>query len=162
AIEQHANLKVVAEAPNGRIALERIQALDPDVALVDVSMPELDGLQLAHEANRLGLRVKIIFLTVHCDAALFDGALKAGARGYVLKDTAITEIVDGIERVAQGQSYASPAMMAYLVDQRRRTVSPPTDVIGALTASEKQVLRLIAEYKTSTEIAELLHISPRT
>ena len=161
-IERQRHLKVVAEAANGRIALERIQAMAPDIAVVDISMPELDGLQLADEVARLGLGVRIIFLTVHCDAALFDRALKAGVRGYILKDTAMTEIVDGIQRVAQGQSYASPAMAEHLIEQRRRAVRAPGDLAGTLTATEKQVLRLIAEYQTSTEVGEALHISPRT
>jgi DNA-binding NarL/FixJ family response regulator len=161
-IERLPHLRVVAEAANGRLALERIQAMAPDIAVVDISMPELDGLELAGEVARLGLGVRIIFLTVHCDAALFDRALKAGVRGYILKDTAMTEIVDGIQRVALGQSYASPAMAGYLIEQRRRAVRAPGDVTGTLTATEKQVLRLIAEYKTSTEVGEALHISPRT
>jgi DNA-binding NarL/FixJ family response regulator len=118
-IERQRHLRVVAEAANGRIALERIQAMAPDIAVVDISMPELDGLELAGEVARLGLGVRIIFLTVHCDAALFDRALKAGVRGYILKDTAMTEIVEGIQRVAQGESYASPAMAGYLMEQRR-------------------------------------------
>jgi DNA-binding NarL/FixJ family response regulator len=161
-IERQRHLRVVAEAANGRIALERIQAMAPDIAVVDISMPELDGLELAGEVARLGLGVRIIFLTVHCDAALFDRALKAGVRGYILKDTAMTEIVEGIQRVAQGESYASPAMAGYLMEQRRRAVRAPGDLAGTLTATEKQVLRLIAEYKTSTEVGEALHISPRT
>jgi DNA-binding NarL/FixJ family response regulator len=161
-IERQRHLKVVAEAANGRIALERIQAMAPDIAVVDISMPELDGLQLAAEVARLGLGVRIIFLTVHCDAALFERALEAGVRGYILKDTAMTEIVDGIQRVAQGQSYASPAMAGYLIEQRRRAVRAPRGLAGTLTATEKQVLRLIAEYKTSSEVGEVLHISPRT
>lgn len=162
AIENQNHLKIVAEAPDGRAALERIQALGPDVAIVDISMPELDGLRLATEVARLGLPVRIIVITVHCDQALIDRALQAGVAGYILKDTALEEIVEGIERVSQGKPYLSPALAGYLIEQRRRAVRPPTDKMATLTASEKQVLRLIAEYKTSTEVGVALHISPRT
>ena len=161
-IEQQRHLKVVAEASNGRVALERILALEPDVALIDITMPEIDGLQLAREVTKRQLGVRIVMLTVHCDGALFDSALEAGARGYLLKDTALTEIVDCIQRVSEGHSYASPAMSGYLIDRRRVAVRPPNDPIAALTPAEKQVLRLLAEYKTSTEIGEELHVSPRT
>ncbi len=162
AIEQRKSFQVVAEASNGRTALEQIEALHPDVAVVDISMPELDGLELAREVARRRLGTRIIILTVHCDAALFDRALEAGARGYVLKDTALTEIVHGIERVAKGHSYASPAVSDYLIEQRRHAMRPADAPVAALTPAEKQVLRLVAEYKTSTEIGEALHVSPRT
>lgn len=161
-IEQQRHLKVIAEASNGRLALDRIVALAPDVAVVDITMPEIDGLQLAREVRQRGLDVRIVILTVHCDGALFDSALEAGARGYLLKDTALTEIVECIQRVSDGHSYASPAMAGYLIDQRRSAARPPNDPMGALTPAEKQVLRLLAEYKTSTEIGEALHVSPRT
>jgi DNA-binding NarL/FixJ family response regulator len=160
-IEQHRHLKVVAEAPNGRVALRQIQEFSPDVAVVDISMPELDGLQLSREVSRLGLDVRIIFLTVHCDAALFTHALDAGARGYVLKETATSEIVDSIQRVARGLAYVSPGMAGCLVD-RVKPAASSADRLAALTPMERQVLRQIAEYKTSSEIGESLHISPRT
>lgn len=164
AIEQNPDLKVVAEAGDGRSALERMRTLDPDIAIVDIGMPELDGLEVAREAARLNLTARIIFLTVHCDSDLLDKAAEVGARGYVLKDTAIGEIVDSIRRVCRGQFYASPALAGRLMEQRRRALhgERPRENLAALTATERQVLRLIAEYKTSSEIGEALHISPRT
>ncbi|MDQ6707776.1 MAG: response regulator transcription factor [Acidobacteriota bacterium] len=161
-IEQHLDLKVVGEAGDGRAALNQIRALQPDIALVDISMPELGGLELAGEIGRSELSVKIIFLTIHCDLSLLEKAVEAGARGYVLKDTAVGEIVDCIRRVAKGQFYASPALAGHFMERRRTARDRPRPDLATLTPAEKQVLKMIADYRTSSEIGEALHVSPRT
>ena len=163
AIERDAGLQVLAEAGSGPEALERIAALGPEVAVLDIDMPGMDGFTVARELSRRGVAVEIIFLTIHCEEEYFNEALDLGAKGYVLKDSAITDIVSGIRAVASGQHYTSPALTSYLVDRARRPAAPAARPgLDALTPTERQVLKLLAEYKTSQEIADQLFISPHT
>ncbi len=110
------------------------------------------------------MSVEIIFLTIHRDEDLFNRAVDLGAKGYVLKDSAVTDIVDCIKTVAKAQHYASPALTSYLINRSRRAVALTLEKTGIkdLTPTERRVLKLIAEYKTSKEIAEELFISYRT
>jgi DNA-binding NarL/FixJ family response regulator len=164
AIEAEPSLRVVGEASNGRTALEQTRVLRPDVLVLDISMPEMDGFVLAEEVRRAGLDVKLIFLSVHRESEFFSRAFAIGANGYVLKDSALNEIVTGIREVMQGRCYISPAVTTFLVEDRRRTtrLQPLGPGIEDLTRAERGVLEKIAEYKTSSEIGEELHVSPRT
>lgn len=164
AIERDASLVIIAEAADGRAALGIIEEQRPDIAIVDLSMPHLDGLQLAEEVRRRNLPVKLIILTVHADPELFERATDSGARGYLLKDSAMLEIESAIRDVAAGRFYASPSMAGYLMERRQRARRFQSETAGvtALTAAEKQILILIADYKTSSQIASELHVSPRT
>jgi DNA-binding NarL/FixJ family response regulator len=161
-IEAHPHFIVVAESGNGRDALEQIQALQPQIAVLDIDMPELDGFAVAREIRARRLPVEVIFLTVHRDERFFTEALQLGTKGYVLKDSAVTDIVSSITAVAAGEHFASPALTSYLV--KSRGAAPLTQQAGLqdLTATERRILALIAEYKTSREIGEALHISHRT
>jgi DNA-binding NarL/FixJ family response regulator len=162
AIEANARFCVIAEASDGRAALEQIQKLRPQIAVLDIDMPELDGFEVAREIRARALDVEIIFLTVHRDERFFSEALQLGTKGYVLKDSAVTDIVSSITAVAAGEHFASPALTSYLVKSRRgATVASPAG-LDDLTTTERRVLALIADYKTSREIGELLHISHRT
>src|SRR5262245_46907596 len=157
-------MKVVAEASDGRAALEKIQALQPEIAVLDINMPQLDGFAVARAVREQQLPVKIIFLTVYREETFFDEALDLGAKGYVLKDSAVTEITGSIRAVAAGDYYTSPAMTSYLIKRTapggwRGRQKPGLD---DLTPTERRILKLIAEYKTSREIAEALFISYRT
>jgi DNA-binding NarL/FixJ family response regulator len=164
AIESTANLKVVAEAGDGQTALERILSLNPNVAVLDIDMPVMDGFEVARALRAQEHSTAIIFLTIHREEDFFNEALDIGARGYVLKDSAATDIVTGIKAVATGEHFTSPAMTTYLVNRTRRASqlrqSKPT--LNDLTPTERRVLQLIADYKTSKEIAETLGVSPRT
>jgi DNA-binding NarL/FixJ family response regulator len=164
AIETDSRFQVVAEASDGRSALEQIQSLRPEIVVLDIDMPGLDGFAVARAIGEQRLPVSIIFLTVYRDERFFTEALQLGAKGYVLKDAAVTDIVSGISAVAAGEHFTSPALTSYLVRQRRtpddtRTQGPTLD---ALTATERRILAMIAEYKTSREIGDALHISHRT
>jgi DNA-binding NarL/FixJ family response regulator len=164
AIEADPRFGVVAEVSNGRAALDQIQRLQPQIAVLDIDMPELDGFSVARELRAKQSPVEIIFLTVHRDERLFAEALELGTKGYVLKDSAVTDIVSSVSAVAAGQHFASPALTSYLVKHRRgtaRAVAPRT-ALEELTDTERRVLALIADYKTSREIGDLLHISHRT
>lgn len=161
-IEKDPGLMIVAEAGDGQAALEQIKTTKPDVVILDVDMPLLNGFGVARALAALSLPTRIIFLTVHCEEEFFNEALELGAKGYVLKDSSVTDIVACIRAVSAGQNYVSPALTAYLFRQRRREPQPQRSGIDALTPTERQVLKLIAEYKTSKQIAAELFISPHT
>ena len=160
-IEADPGLKVVAEAGNGREALEQVRRLRPDVAVLDVDMPHLDGFEVLRTLKAEGIAVNTIFLTVHNEAGFFREALALGAKGYILKDSAVTDIVSGIRAVADGQPYRSPALMTSTADQRPASRSGDSG-LELLTPTERRVLALVAAYKTSAAIAEELGASPRT
>jgi DNA-binding NarL/FixJ family response regulator len=155
--------KIVADTGSGRTALELIRKLRPQIVVLDIDMPDLDGFAVAREIREERLPVDIIFLTFYRDEEFFNEALRLGTKGYVLKDAAVTDIVSGLRAVAAGQHYTSPALTSYLVE-RRQTPVPDRQKpgVGDLTATERRILALIAEYKTSREIGDALHISPRT
>ncbi|MGE0129654.1 MAG: response regulator [Blastocatellales bacterium] len=161
-IEREPNLKVLGEAGDGRTALALIQSLRPQVAILDIDMPEMDGFSVARQARQQKLPVEIIFLSIHREEEFFNRALELDAKGYVTKDSAVTDIVSAIHAVADGQHYVSPALASILVAQRRQTTAPRREGLASLSPTERQVLKLIAEYKTSKEIAETLGVSPLT
>ncbi|MEW6207001.1 MAG: response regulator transcription factor [Acidobacteriota bacterium] len=163
-IESDRSLKVVAEAGDGRTALEQIEALRPDVAILDIDMPEMDGFEVARALAERRLQVEVVFLTIHRDEDLFNEAIDLGAKGYVLKDSALTDITGSIKAAAAGQHYTSPSMSSYLIRRSSRAVRLATHKPGLndLTPTELRILKLIAQYKTSREIADEMCISPRT
>lgn len=164
AIESDANLKVLAEASDGRAALEAIETHQPQVAVLDIDMPQMDGFAVARAAREKKLTVEMVFLTIHRDEDMLNEAVDLGVKGYVLKDSALTDIVGCIKSVAKGNHYASSALTSYLVKRSRRAAALTEEKTGIkdLTPTERRVLKLIAEYKTSKEIAEELFISYRT
>ncbi|MCI0661370.1 MAG: response regulator transcription factor [Acidobacteria bacterium] len=160
-IETDVTLKVVAEASDGQQALEQIQQLMPRIVLLDIDMPRLDGLKVASAIREQNLPVEVIFLTVHREESFMNKALDAGARGYILKDSAVTDVVTGIKTVISGGHYTSPAMTSYLVNRRVRATGQKQG-LECLTPTERSILKMIAEYKTTNDIAASLFISPRT
>ncbi len=162
-IESDAKLKVIGEAENGISALELIENLKPDV-VADVNMPQMGGLELARKIREKNLPVALVFLTMHKDETMFNAAMDAGVSGYVLKDNAVTDITDCIKAVASGRHYITPALSDYLFNRSRKNIvfNEQTDGLNSLTKTERRILRLIAEDKTSREIGELLFIHPRT
>ena len=163
-IESEPGFKVVGEAGDGEIALELIQKMSPAIAVLDIAMPKLDGLMVARQLFALKLPVKVILVTMYREQKLFTQAIEAGVKGYVLKDSAATDIVSCIRAVVAGQNYASPELTTYLVNRVRQsdTAQPPRSDLEGLTSTEIRVLSLIMDYKTSKEIAQELFISPRT
>lgn len=119
-IEMEQGLKVLGEASDGRAALVMIQEMKPEVAVLDVNMPQMKGFDVAREIQRLELPVGIIFLTMYDDERMFNEALNVGAKGYLLKDSAIIDIVTSIRSVAAGQRYISPAISNYLMNRAAR------------------------------------------
>ncbi|HMY74414.1 MAG TPA: response regulator transcription factor, partial [Blastocatellia bacterium] len=151
---------VVAEAADGQQALDCLRRLQPQLALLDIDMPLMSGLRVAVQARDEGLTAGIVFLTVHREESFLERALETGAQGYILKDATTAEIAAGIQLVAAGQPYVSPALTASLL--QRRTTGEHSGGLGSLTPTERVVIKLIAECRTTKQIAEQLFISPRT
>lgn len=163
-IETDPRLKILAEAQDGEAALEQIQTFRPDVAVLDLEMPNKGGLEVMQTIQEKNLTVQVIFLTAHRDERFFNAAMDRGAKGYVLKDSAVNDIVASILAVASGQHFISPEISSYLLNRRARgeRLREQRPGLERLTGSERRVLRLIAANKTSKEIADELSISPRT
>jgi len=163
-IETDPQLKVSAEAADGEQALARLQDTPVDVAMLDLTMPLKDGFAVARAARELRLAVPLVFLTMHKDEHYLHAALDLGVRGYVLKDSAITEIVSCLKAVVAGQDYISPALSSYLIRRSNRAASlaAAKPALEQLTPAERQILKLIAEGQTSRTIAAELGIGIRT
>lgn len=163
-IEADNSLRVVAETGDGQSALKLIEEHLPEIAIIDVTMPRTDGFELAQIMRDKKLPVGIIFLTIHDEEDMVNEAMDLGAKGYVLKESAVTDIVACIQAVRAGQHYLSPSITGYLFNRKKRADSfaEQQPRLDDLTPTERRILTLIAEYKTSKEIAEALCISHRT
>jgi two-component system, NarL family, nitrate/nitrite response regulator NarL len=160
-VEEDPGLKVVGEASDGEAALSLIKKLRPHVALLDIEMPKLDGLGVVREMVKSGLKTEVIFLTFHSNQDLFRTAMDLGCKGYILKDSAVQEVVAGIHAVASGRPYISSAITTDLL-QRQNQVDAKSSQMSHLTPTELRIMRLIAVGKTSKEIGAELSIHYRT
>lgn len=151
--------KVVAEASDGQEALRQVQSHQPDIAVIDISMPVLNGLDAAREIVRLAPKTKTILLTQHDEDEYISEALEAGMNGYVLKSQAAGDLIQAIQQVCRGQIYLSPGVSTAVVQAFRSKSKKPTD---PLTTRERQVLQLIAEGKSTKDVASMLGISVKT
>ena len=163
-IETVPEFRVVAEAENGAEALALLSGLRPQIAILDVEMPRPDGLELAREARERQWPIALLFLTMYREERFFNAALDLGVLGYLLKDSAISDIIAGIRAVAAGQHFITPTLSSYLVNRTRRAAELGRQEPGleSLTASERRVLQLVANGKTSRQIANELSVSQRT
>jgi two-component system, NarL family, response regulator DegU len=157
-----ANFRVIAEASDGQAALALLEQRQPSIAILDVDMPKLNGFAVARAIRERQWKMKVVFLTVHREKAYVQQALKLGASGYVLKDSAITDIAACLHTALAGRTFFSPLLAEYLNDDFGTDPQGTPQAISQLTISELQVLRLIADYKSTREIAEVLFISPST
>ena len=155
---------IVGESSDGVTALKNIQEIQPDVAILDVDMPGKSGLDVAKASQELNLPTSIIILTMYKDEYFFNEAMDAGVLGYVLKESAINDILESIQVVAAGKYYISPLISGFLVNRssKKATFQANTPRLESLTETERKVLKLIAEGKTTSEIADLLFISLKT
>ena len=164
AIREDGTLRLAGEADNGQKALELIEEQRPDVAVLDIDMPQMSGLQVARAVQEKNLFVATVILTIYREEDMFNEAMDAGVRGYVLKETAVIDLLDAIKTVTMGEYYFSPSLSGYLVGRSRRAKellgNKPT--LQSLTPSERRILTQIAQSKTSKEIADALNISYRT
>ncbi|MGA1369006.1 MAG: response regulator [Blastocatellia bacterium] len=153
------DFEVVGEAANGREAVSFAESLQPDVVLMDVSMPELNGIEATRRIVTVSPRTRILALSMHRDSVYVREILRAGASGYLLKEAGDQDLLTAIRAIAQGQGYLSPAVSDAVLHDYRKHVTDPIDL---LTSREREVLQLIAEGKTSKEIALTLDLSTYT
>lgn len=158
------NLEVVGEASDGLELLDVSKETTPDMVILDISMPNLRGLEATREIKRLFPNVKVLILTMHRDKEYVYGAISAGAEGYLLKEDADTELFIAVEKIRQGGRYISPILSGELTHEliNIRHERQTTSSYESLTLREKEVLKLIAEGKSHKDIADLLFISIRT
>lgn len=153
------DMEIVGEAGNGREATELAEQLRPDVVVMDVAMPELNGIEATRRLASSLPHTRVIALSMHKDSVYVREILRAGARGYLLKDSPAGDLVSAVRAVASGQSYLSPGVSNAVLDDYRRHVTNPIDL---LTTREREVLQMIAEGKTNKEIAGVLNLSVYT
>jgi len=158
------DIEVVGEAENGREALDRVRELVPDVVLMDVAMPTMDGLEATRRIHREFPQTKLLALTQYDDREYVFSVVEAGAQGFISKTAASAEVVSGIRAVHRGDSFLSPSVAKLLVEHYREgaTLRKSQDPYGQLTDREREILKLLAEGYTGQEIAEMLVISPKT
>ena len=158
-LDAQADMEIVGEAANGRQAVDLAEQLRPDVVVMDVSMPELNGIEATRRLASSAPRARVVALSMHKDSVYVREILRAGARGYLLKDSGAADLVAAIRAVASGESYLSPAVSNAVLDDYRRHATNPIDL---LTSREREVLQLLAEGKTNKEIAGVLNLSVYT
>jgi len=160
-LESQPGLMLVEEVADGDAALRALREQPVDVLVLDLTMPGLDGFEVLERAKALLPGLKVLVLTMHSDPEYVERAVHGGADGYLLKDSAVNDLVAGIEAVAAGRAYYSPAVQRSLSEMVRATPKPP-GALEMLTEREREVLKLVAEGLTTKEIAARLDISVRT
>lgn len=162
-LERETGFQVVGEAGDGREALAVVDELDPDVVIMDIAMPGLNGIDATIRIRADRPRVKIIILSMHLERAYIVETLKAGASGYLLKERAVDELIPAINAVTTGRKFLSPGVTDIVLQgYLEAEVDLPESAFSQLTEREREVLQYIAEGTTIKEIAELLHLSPKT
>jgi DNA-binding NarL/FixJ family response regulator len=161
-LERQEDIHVVGEAANGREAIERVQALLPDLVLMDVSMPEMDGLEATRQIKARFPQVRVLILTQHDDHEYVEPMLRAGASGYVLKRSGGREVVTAIHQVFEHGAYLEASITRQVIENLTQPQAKEPDPKVSLTQREMQVLHYLIEGKSNKEIAHLLGISPKT
>lgn len=157
-VESEAAFKVIGEADDGRAAMQMIEESEPDIAILDVDMPLVDGLAVARTIQEKNLPTQAIFLTMHRDEAIFNAAIDADVKGFVIKDSTATDVIICIKTVMKGRRFFSSILSEFLLNRSEK----PKSMLDGLTVSERRILRLIAGGKTTKEISDELFVSPRT
>ena len=158
-LEAQADMQIVGQAGNGREAVDLAAKLRPDVVVMDVAMPELNGIEATRRIIEASPRTRVLALSMHKDSVYVREVLRAGARGYLLKDSGDADLVAAVRAVAQGDGYLSPRVSDSVLSDYRRHVTDPLDL---LSSREREVLQMIAEGKTNKEIANSLNLSVYT
>ncbi len=157
------DLEVMAEADNGRAALKLVQELSPDVVIMDISMPDLNGIEATRQITATSPGVKVIALSMHSDSLFVLNMLKAGAAGYLLKDCALEELVKAVRTVVRHKTYLSPGISDIVIkDFIGGVAASGTSVFSVLSPREREVLQMTAEGKNTSQIAESLFVSVKT
>jgi len=163
-IETQPGFAVVAEASDGLQAVEQAQATAPDVAVLDIAMPNLNGVGAAQRIHEMNPDIAIMILSMHADEGYVLRVLRAGARGYVLKDSAEGDLIEAIRRVSSGKTFFSPEISRMLAEDYVREIRTHgfVDSYELLTSREKEILQLLVQGKSNKEIAALWNLSPYT
>jgi DNA-binding NarL/FixJ family response regulator len=163
-VDQQPDLSVVGEADDGRQAVELAKSLKPDVVVMDIGMPNLNGIEAARQIRDIRPDAAVVMLSMHSDEGYVLRALGAGARAYLLKDSATTDLVQAIHAVVEGKSFFSPAVSKVLLQDYMRKLrrSGAEDSYDLLSPREREVLQLVAEGKSNKEVASLLNLSVYT
>ena len=163
-LDSQPEFSVVAEASDGRQAVEQAETTSPDVAVVDIAMPNLSGIEAAQRIHAALPQVAIVILSMHSDEGYVLRALKAGAKGYLLKDSAEGDLIQAIKAVHQGKTFFSPEINQMLVEDYVREIRArgAEDSYDLLTPREREILQLLAERKSNKEIAQTLNLSTST
>jgi DNA-binding NarL/FixJ family response regulator len=159
----HADFEIIAEADDGRTAVEMTERLNPQVVVMDIGMPDLNGIEATRQITTRCPAVRVVALSAYADRRLISEILKAGASGYLLKDAAFDELAEAIRTAAARKVYLSPRIAAELVDDYvRMSKDPGPSVFESLSPREREVLQLIAEGHSTKEIARILKVSVKT
>ena len=163
-VEQQPDLNVVGEADDGRQAVELAETLKPEVVVMDIGMPNLNGIEAARQITETRPETAVVMLSMHADEGYVLRALKAGARAYLLKDSATTDLAEAIRAVVEGKSFFSPAVSKVLLQDYMRKLrrTGAEDSYDLLSPREREVLQLVAEGKSNKEVATLLNLSTST
>jgi two-component system response regulator NreC len=163
-LEERPDWEVVAEAGDGREAVRQALALQPDVAILDVGMPLLNGIDATAQIVRKQPSIQVLILSMHEDEAYITRAVRAGARGYLLKDSAGSDLIGAVAAVSAGKSYFSPPVAKVVLDEyvRRLADKGIVDRYDSLSEREREIFQLVAEGRSTREVAELLSVSPAT
>jgi DNA-binding NarL/FixJ family response regulator len=163
-LERQPNLEVVGESENGRETVALAASLRPDVVVMDVGMPVLNGIEATQTIVTQCPAIAVVILSMHSDESYVMRALKAGARGYLLKDSAAADLIGAIQAMSQGKSFFSPKVSRILAEDYVRVLKQKgaVDTYDLLTSREREILQLLAEGKTNKEVATALNISPYT
>lgn len=163
-LEATGRVEVVGEADNGRSAVEVARELRPDVAIVDVSMPELDGVEATRQIKKAAPQVRVIVLTMHSAEVYMKEVFRAGASGYLVKKTAARDLLMAVEAVMRDEMYLSPAISKVVIDRYVEVGGEALSREGynALSDREREVLKLVAEGRTNREVADMLNVAEKT
>ena len=163
-IESHSSFNIIAEVNDGMQAFNKIKELKPDIAILDISMPNLSGLQIVKKIQNLNLDVKIIILTMYTDEEFFSQAIDLDIKGYILKESTAEDLIVALKNVSNGGSYISPSLTDYVIKlgRERRSFIKAKPSLKNLTPTERKILKYLAENKTSKQIGDDLVISYKT
>ncbi len=162
-LEANPEIKIVGNAANGRQVVNQLQTFQPDIVIMDISMPELTGIDATREIHQVASQVKVIILSMIGTPEYVFRALQAGARGYLLKESAGREVMEAVQAVYAGEYYLSqPITRTVIADYLQQRERPQAEPLDSLSEREREILQMVVEGKTSAEIGESLHLSPKT